>query len=478
MIPVILSGGAGTRLWPLSRQKYPKQFLPVVGDNSLFHDTLARLQCLPQATAPLIICNHDHRFLVAEQLRLAQQKHAGILLEPCARNTAPAVTLAALQALGQDQDALLLVLPADHVIKNVSAFQHAVATATQLAQQGKLVTFGIVPEYAETGYGYVRQGKALAAGAAEVAAFVEKPDAETAQRYVSSGDYLWNSGMFLFRADGLLAEMRRFQPAVVSACELALAQAYADLDFIRLNEAAFAASPDISLDYAVMEHTNKAAVVSLDAGWSDVGAWDAVWRAGDADADAEGNVARGDVMLEGAKDNLVYAGKRLVCLLGVQDLVVVDTDDALLVADKAQVQEIKAVVKRLQDAGYSQVTDHREVHRPWGSYDCIDAGSRFQVKRIRVKPGAALSLQKHYHRAEHWVVVRGTAEVTCEAKTFLVHENQSVYIPVGAEHRLVNPGKVMLDLIEVQSGGYLGEDDIVRLDDVYGREAKVTDNGE
>lgn len=469
MIPVILSGGSGTRLWPLSRQQYPKQFLPVVGEETLFCSTLARLKGMPGLQAPIVVCNESHRFLVAEQLRQSEAEHQGILLEPCARNTAPAIALAALHAQQQDERAILLVLPADHMIAEVGVFQAVVQQSVAQTQAGKLITFGIVPERAETAYGYIRKGEVLSGGGHAVAAFVEKPDALTAEQYLNSGDYVWNSGMFMFRADVFLAELERLQPAVLAACRQALAQQQSDLDFIRLDEEAFASGPNISIDYAVMEHTQKAVVMSFQAGWSDVGAWDAVWRAGRADA--KDNVIRGDVQLHAANGNLVYGGKRLISLLGVDDLVIVDTDDALLIAHREQAQAIKVVVDQLKQLKRPEASMHRAVHRPWGNYDSIDVGPRFQVKRIRVKPGASLSRQRHFHRAEHWVVVTGTAEVSCGDDVFLLHENQSTYIPVGVVHRLANPGKVTLELIEVQSGSYLGEDDIVRLADDYGRES-------
>lgn len=467
IVPVILSGGSGTRLWPLSRQQCPKQFLPVVGEDTLFQATLKRLKGISGIQAPIVVCNESHRFLVAEQLRLVNQEHQGILLEPCARNTAPAIALAALHAQQHDDQAILLVLPADHVIGDVAVFQSVLLQGLELVCSGKLLTLGIVPDRMETAYGYLRKGSALGLGGYAVDAFVEKPDVVMAEKYVVSGDYLWNSGMFMFRADVLLAELERFQPEILQACEQSLATQAHDLDFIRVEATAFARSPDISIDYAVMEHTDNAIVMPLQAGWSDVGSWDAVWREGRVD-DA-GNVTRGDTRLLQASGNLVYAQKRLVSLLGVDNLVVVDTEDALLVTQRDQAQAIKVLVDVLKQEGKPQASNHREVHRPWGSYDTVDVGDRFQVKRIRVKPGASLSSQRHFHRAEHWVVVSGTAEVTCGDEVFLLHENCSTYIPVGAVHRLANPGKVMLELIEVQSGSYLGEDDIVRLEDDYGR---------
>lgn len=467
--PVILSGGSGTRLWPLSRQLRPKQFLPLVDELTLFQNTVQRLQGIPQLEDVLVVCNEEHRFMVAEQLRELHLAHQGILLEPVGRNTAPALALAALHLTQQGKaDTLMLVLPADHVIANEGAFQQAVQQAAQAAQDGYLTTFGIVPQRAETGYGYIRQGEDLVGlPAKRVAAFVEKPDIATAQAYVASGEYLWNSGMFLFRAERLLAALEEYQPKVLQACQSALAHPNHDLDFIRLDAGAFAAAPAISIDYAVMEKTHDAVVIPLDAGWNDVGAWSAVWEV--SQQDTQRNVLRGDTLTHQASGNLVHAEHRLVALVGVDDLVVVETKDAVLVAHRDQVQDVKHIVGQLQAQQRSEASVHREVNRPWGTYDCIDAGGRFQVKRIVVKPGAKLSLQMHHHRAEHWIVVSGTAEVHCGDKTLLLTENQSTYIPLGEIHSLSNPGKVPLEIIEVQSGSYLGEDDIVRFEDAYGR---------
>ena len=470
MIPLILSGGSGTRLWPLSRQQRPKQFLPVVDDElTLFQSTITRLSGLADLETPLVVCNEDHRFMVAEQLRQLGLQSQGIILEPVGRNTAPAIALAALFLAERDPSALLLVLPADHVIQDTSTFHQAVNVAKQVAQDGYLVTFGIVPTQAETGYGYIQTGAALtdAQTAHNVKRFVEKPNLATAESYVASGDYLWNSGMFLFRADVYLQALEQFQPEVLQTCRAALQVQNHDLDFIRIDADSFAASPNISVDYAVMEKTDKAAVVALNAGWNDVGAWSAVWEVGQGDAN--GNVIRGDAITHNSHNNLIYSEKRLVSLVGVDDIIVVDTKDATLVAKRDQVQDVKSIVDQLKQQQRPEALIHREVNRPWGVYDSIDAGHRFQVKRISVKPGAKLSLQKHHHRAEHWIVVKGTAEVTCDERTFLLTENQSTYIPLGAVHRLANPGKVTLELIEVQSGSYLGEDDIVRFEDQYGR---------
>lgn len=467
--PVILSGGSGTRLWPLSRQLRPKQFLPLVDELTLFQNTVQRLQGIPQLEDVLVVCNEEHRFMVAEQLRELRLGHQGILLEPVGRNTAPALALAALHLTQQGKtDALMLVLPADHVIVNEGAFQQAVQQAALAALDGYLTTFGIVPQRAEIGYGYIRQGVDLVdLSAKRVAAFVEKPDVATAQAYIESGDYFWNSGMFLFRADRLLATLAEYQPKILAACQTALAHPNHDLDFIRLDVVAFAAAPAISIDYAVMEKTRDAVVIPLDAGWNDVGAWSAVWEV--SQQDAQQNVLRGDTLTHQAHGNLVHAEHRLVALVGVDDLVIVETKDAVLVAHRDQVQDVKNIVSQLQTQQRPEAAIHREVNRPWGTYDCIDGGGRFQVKRIMVKPGAKLSLQMHHHRAEHWIVVSGTAEVRCGDKTLLLTENQSTYIPLGEVHSLSNPGKVPLEIIEVQSGSYLGEDDIVRFEDVYGR---------
>ncbi len=461
--PVILSGGSGSRLWPLSRKLRPKQFLPVVGEDTLFQATLNRLHGLAGLQAPLVVCNEDHRFMVAEQLRALGESSQGILLEPAGRNTAPAITLAALYAQRcQATDTLLLVLPADHVIADIAAFQQAVLAAIPFAKQGNLVTFGIVPQRAETGYGYIQHD-----GNNRVLRFVEKPNATIAEEYVRSGEYWWNSGMFLFQADTYLDTLAQYQPTLLGYCTQALVDVRDDGDFVRVAAAPFQACPSLSVDYAVMEKASNVAVIPLDAGWSDVGAWSAVWEAGQQDA--AGNVLRGDVLVQDAHHNLVYSEQRLVAVLGVDNLVVVDTKDATLVAHRDKVQDVKLLVEQLQSQQRPEALLHREVFRPWGSYDCIDGAERYQVKRITVNPGEKLSLQMHYHRAEHWIVVRGTAEVRCGDKTMLLTENQSTYIPLGEVHSLANPGKVPLEIIEVQSGSYLGEDDIVRFEDRYGR---------
>ena len=471
MIPVILSGGSGTRLWPLSRAKKPKQFLPLLNDKSMLQNTLLRLKGLPDLAAPMVICNEDHRFMVAEQLREVSNQPADIILEPVGRNTAPAIAVAALKALADNQDALLLVLAADHAIRDIPAFHRAIELATPAAQQGKLVTFGIVPSCAHTGYGYIRKAEhadaALTAEVFAVAEFCEKPDLATATSFVNSGQYYWNSGMFLFKASSLLAELQQFAPEIVHCAELALQQANSDLDFIRLNKDAFANSPSDSIDYAVMEKSANAAMVALDAGWSDVGSWDALWEV--MAKDEQGNACRGDVLLEQCHNSYINAEERLVAVIGLNDVVVVETKDAVLVASKAHIQGVKNIVAKLQSYGRTEVDLHREVFRPWGKYDSVDNGTRYQVKHITVKPGAKLSVQMHHHRAEHWVVVSGSALVRNGEKEFLVTENESTFIPVGTVHSLENPGKIPLELIEVQSGSYLGEDDIIRFEDKYGR---------
>ena len=472
LIPVILSGGSGSRLWPMSRTLRPKQFLGVTEERSLFQLTLARLQGLQEASLrPMVVANTDHRFLVAEQCRTSGVEPLAILLEPMARNTAPAIAAAAFAALAlsPDQDPVLLVLPSDHTFANVPAFHQSVAVGIEAAMAGNLVTFGIVPTHPETGYGYVKASQALNAKAAvPVDKFVEKPNLETAMAYLEQGNYTWNSGMFLFKASVFLQELKQYNPSMYQACEASWLKSQKDLEFVRLDAESFAQSPANSVDYEVMEKTQKAVVVPLDAGWSDVGAWPAVWDA--LPHDAQGNATRGDVLLEGnAQGNMVQAESRLVSLLGVQDLIVIETADAVLVAHKNSAQDVKKIVDKLKAQKRTEVDLHREVFRPWGSYDSVDHGDRYQVKSITVKPGAKLSLQMHHHRAEHWIVVSGTARVLIGEEVKLVTENESVYIPVGAKHYLENPGKVALHLIEVQSGSYLGEDDIVRFEDLYGR---------
>ncbi|RMH93332.1 mannose-1-phosphate guanylyltransferase/mannose-6-phosphate isomerase [Lysobacter pythonis] len=466
--PVILSGGSGTRLWPRSRSNTPKQFLPLVGDDTLFQATARRVAVLRDTTAVLTVCAEDHRFMVGEQLQAIGLASGGILLEPVARNTAPAIALAALHVLAVDPDGVLLVLPADHLIRDEPAFHAAVRAGLPRAIGGALVTFGIRPEYAETGYGYIRIGESLGSGVHAIDAFVEKPDAERARGYLAGGDYLWNSGMFLFRADAYLAALAAHAPAILDAAREAYARAKRDLDFIRVDAEAFARSPSDSIDYAVMERAADAAVVPVDCGWSDVGSWSSLWSVGARDAD--GNVQLGDTLAFDTRDSYLQAADdRLVAALGVRDLIVVDTADAVLVAHRDRVQDVKKLVDRLKAEGRTEHLHHRKVYRPWGSYDSLSVGEGFQVKRIVVKPGAALSLQRHRHRAEHWVVVSGRAEVTCDERVFELRANQSTYIPQGSVHRLRNASDEPVELIEVQSGGYLGEDDIERLEDVYGR---------
>lgn len=471
MIPVILSGGSGTRLWPLSRAKKPKQFLPLLNDKSMLQNTLLRLKGLPALESPMVICNEDHRFMVAEQLRELATEQADIILEPVGRNTAPAIAIAAVKAVADNPDALLLVLAADHAIRDIPAFHQAIELATPAAQQGKLVTFGIVPTCAHTGYGYIRKAEqtdaSLTAEVFTVAEFCEKPDLATATGFVNSGQYYWNSGMFLFRASSLLAELKQFAPQIVTCAEQAMLKASRDLDFLRLDKTAFAASPSDSIDYAVMEKSANAVMVALDAGWSDVGSWDALWDV--MAKDEQGNACRGDVLLEQCRNSYINAEERLVAVIGLDDVVVVETKDAVLVASKSHIQAVKNIVTKLQSYGRSEVDLHREVFRPWGKYDSVDNGNRYQVKHITVKPGAKLSVQMHHHRAEHWVVVSGSALVRNGDNEFLVTENESTFIPVGTIHSLENPGKIPLELIEVQSGSYLGEDDIVRFEDKYGR---------
>ena len=467
--PVILSGGSGTRLWPLSRAALPKQLLPLASKHSLLQDTVSRLVDMPEIANPLMVCNVEHRFMIAEQMRQIGATPRAIVLEPVGRNTAPAIAVAALMLSRDDPEALMLVLPADHLIGDVDAFHAAIRIAAEAAKNGHLATFGIVAAIPETGYGYIQKGAPLAdpKGAFQVAAFVEKPDLPTAQQYVDSGDYFWNSGMFLFRATDFLNELQSLRPDILEASRAALDAATLDLDFVRLDPAAFEACPSESVDYAVMEHTRCAAMVPADMAWNDIGAWSALWNV--AVKDEQGNATRGDVMLEDARNNFVRAETRMVALLGVSDLVVVETADVVLVARKDQVQDVKKFVERLKAEKRCEHLVHKQVYRPWGWYEGIDEGERFQVKRIMVKPGEKLSLQMHHHRAEHWVVVSGTASVTCGDLVTLLSENQSTYIPLGTTHRLENPGKVDLHIIEVQSGTYLGEDDIVRLEDIYKR---------
>ncbi|MEJ8562557.1 mannose-1-phosphate guanylyltransferase/mannose-6-phosphate isomerase [Yoonia sp. GPGPB17] len=467
ILPVILAGGSGTRLWPLSRKHYAKQYLSLDGETTLLQATVARIAGLDCAD-PLVICNEETRFLAAEQMRQVGKDGTLILLEPAGRNTAPAIALAAFQAQADGNDPVMLVMPADHKMRAPDVFADAVRTATPHAQAGQLVTFGISPSYAETGYGYIRTGDKVGRGPAlSVDAFVEKPDADTAELYLKAGGYLWNSGIFLFRASRYLAALEAHRPDVLTACRAAFAGKVGDLDFLRFDTEAFLACPDVSIDYAVMERTNDAVVIPIDPGWSDIGSWAALWAASERDAD--GNCEIGDVLSLHGSGNYINAGSRLVTAVGLQNMVVVETKDAVFVAPKDRVSEITDLIARMTADGRPELDHHRVVYRPWGMYDSVDVGERYQVKRITVNPGAKLSLQKHHHRAEHWIVVRGCAKVTRGDETLVLSENQSTYIPLGEVHALENPGKIPLELIEVQSGSYLGEDDIVRFEDKYGR---------
>ena len=465
MIPVILSGGSGTRLWPLSRGQYPKQFLPLVSGKTMIQETLLRLSGVAGLQAPIAVCNEDHRFMMAEQLWEIGSKPAAIILEPVGKNTAPAVAMAALSAASEED--VLLILPADHVIADTAAFHHAVAQAEALAQQDLLVTFGIVANAPETGYGYIKASTDAVDAGFKVAAFVEKPDAETAQTYLDSGDYFWNSGMFAFKAGVFLRELEKFNPQMLKACRESLAAAKVDMDFTRLDKDSFLTCPADSIDYAVMEKTDKAVVIPLDVGWNDVGSWSALWDV--TGKDGEGNAIKGDVLTIDTVNSYVHSSSKLVAVIGVQDLIVVETDDAVMVASKDRVQDVKAIVDQLKALKRDEAYVHRKVYRPWGHYDLVDSGDRHHTKRIVVKPGAKLSVQKHHHRAEHWVVVKGTAWVSKDGQDILVTENESIFIPVGVVHSLENPGVIPLEMVEVQSGSYLGEDDIVRYQDNYGR---------
>jgi len=472
ILPVIMAGGSGSRLWPLSRQLFPKQFLSLVGEDTMLQATCHRLDGM-EHQQPLLICGEDHRFTVAEQLRTSGYAGSSIILEPAGRNTAPAVALAALQAVKAGEDPLLLVLAADHVILDVEAFQQSVTAALPFAEQGKLVTFGIVPTAAETGYGYIRRGEGCGGSAFNVAEFVEKPNSTVAEEYFSSGEFYWNSGMFLFKASRYLAVLKQQNSRIFKACEQAMAQATDNKDFIRPNSEEFLACPDDSIDYAVMEplcdvaSADEVVVVPMDCGWSDVGSWSALWEV--SEKDESGNTLKGDVLTHDSRNCYVQSDGKLITTVGLEGVIVVESDDAILVADKEHVQNVKAIVKTLKEQKRSEASVHRKVYRPWGFYDSVDQGERFQVKRIVVSPGAQLSLQMHHHRAEHWIVVSGTAKVTKGEEVFLLTENESTYIPIGVTHRLENPGAIDLEMIEVQSGSYLSEDDIVRFEDTYGR---------
>jgi mannose-1-phosphate guanylyltransferase len=478
LVPVILCGGTGTRLWPLSRASYPKQYWALAGDGNetLLQQTQQRLEGIDGLQPPLLVCNEDHRFIVAEQMRQIGVQPAAILLEPMGRNTAPAVAVAALRATANGEDPLLLVLAADHVIRDGAAFRSSVQHGMAAANSGALVTFGIVPSAPETGYGYIEAAEQLSSGQSQPAAiarFVEKPNRATAEQFLASGRFTWNSGMFLFKASSILAELERLAPEVVSACRGAMAREQADLEFLRLEREAFAACPNVAIDVAVMERTNRGAVLPLEAGWSDVGSWSALWET--ADQDQQGNVQRGRVISQDSQHCYLRSEHRLVVALGVENLVVVETDDVVLVAQRDRAQDVKAIVGQLERDGAPESKAHRRIYRPWGSYDGITEGERWQVKTITVNPGASLSLQMHHHRAEHWVVVKGTALVEKDGSQELLAENQSTYIPLGCTHRLSNPGRIPVEMIEVQSGAYLGEDDIRRFDDRYGRsDASIT----
>jgi mannose-1-phosphate guanylyltransferase/mannose-6-phosphate isomerase len=474
LFPVILCGGSGTRLWPLSRKLYPKQFLKLTGGRTLLQQTMTRLDSIPDVNRPVIVCNEEHRFLAAEQLREAGIVPEAIILEPAGKNTAPAVALAAMYlAQKTDGDPAMLVLPADHLVKNSEKFTEAVIAGTELTARGKLVTFGIVPTSPETGYGYIRRGEVYTDLAVrgtdihEIAEFVEKPDRQTAMSYLNDGSYSWNSGMFMFTASSYLSELAGNRKSIYEQCEKAMAERSSDLDFIRPDRDAFATCPDDSIDYAVMEHTDNGIVIPVDMGWSDIGSWAALLEEGKQDDD--GNVLSGDALVHDTRDSLIYATERLVTAVGMTGTVIVETGDAVLVADRNRVQDVRTIVKELETAGRHETDLHLMVYRPWGSYKTIMTGDRFQVKLITVKPGATLSLQMHHHRAEHWIVVRGTAKITKENETFILHEDQSTYIPLGTTHSLENPGVIPLELVEVQSGSYLGEDDIIRFQDSYGR---------
>lgn len=461
-----MAGGSGTRLWPLSRELHPKQFLSLMGEETMLQQTLSRLQGLP-ATLPLVVCNEAHRFLVAEQLRQKSLLGKNILLEPASRNTAPAIVLAALHAMRAGDDPLLLVLAADHVIADAASFQKAIQSAIPHAVAGELVTFGIVATHPETGYGYIRRGTPMDASAFKVAEFIEKPPRAKAEEYLAAGGFDWNAGLFLFKASRLIEEIGLFRPDVLGACQAAMNKASQDLDFFRVDAEAFARCPEVSVDYAVMEKTQRAVVVPMEVGWNDIGAFSAIWDI--LPKDEAGNVSRGDILSHDSRNNLFFAENAMVAAVGVEDLIVVQTKDAILVASRHQAQEVKNIVARIKQAGRTEHQLHREVHRPWGKYDSVDAGKRYQVKRITVLPGGKLSVQMHHHRAEHWVVVSGVARVTLDGVERLLAENESIYLPIGAVHALENPGKVPLEIIEVQVGSYLGEDDIVRFEDRYGR---------
>jgi mannose-1-phosphate guanylyltransferase len=470
IVPIILSGGKGTRLWPLSRSMRPKQFINLIGGESLFQTTINRVKCIDGITDPIVVCNEEHRFMVAEQLQELDSGHNAIILEPAGRNTAPAIASAAykLSLIDNDEDVCMLVLPADHIIEDSSALSVAVASALESAKNGRFVTFGISPDKPATGYGYLKVSNSEADSVVKnVDAFIEKPNLATATEYVNSGNYFWNGGMFLMKVSTFLEELEAAEPEMCRAIKASVSAAQIDLDFFRLEQTEYEKSPNISVDYALMEKSSRVSMVELNAGWNDIGSWSSLWEAGAKDE--SGNVTKGDVMLEAVKNCYVHSESRLLSAIGVKDLIIVETHDGIMVSSKKHDQDIKQIVARLQKEGRTESELHRKAFRPWGNYDCLDKGERFQVKRIMVKPGQCTSMQKHFQRAEHWIVVSGTAEVTCGDKIFLLKENESTFIPLGAQHRLKNPGKTDLELIEVQSGAYLGEDDIVRINDEYGR---------
>ncbi|UTF59851.1 mannose-1-phosphate guanylyltransferase/mannose-6-phosphate isomerase [Gilvimarinus sp. DA14] len=463
MIPVILSGGNGTRLWPLSREGFPKQFHQLASSHSMFQETVLRCSC-EIFSRPVVVCNQDHRFIIREQLSALGLSAQSILLEPCAKNTAPAIALAALQIRASGSDDVMLVCPADHLIKDEKEFLRIVRSAAKRAENGDMVLLGIQPDHPETGYGYIQRGLEYPSEQGRiysVRSFKEKPDREAAEQWLETGEYLWNAGIFLFKPSVLLNELRSFAPQVLEACERSLQEAERDFEFVRVDRKQFIQSPSISIDHAVMEQTNLAKVAALDSGWNDIGSWSALWEAGEKDC--EENVIKGDAILHSTKRSLVFSQSRLVTAVGLEDIVIVETADAVLVADKSDTQSVKKLVGILKNEYRDETLNHREVFRPWGSFDSIDRGDRFEVKHVSIKPGEQIAMQKHNHRAEHWVVVSGTAEVTCNGEQFLLTENQSTYIPIGAAHQLHNPGLIPLEIIEIRSGGYLGEDDIQRI---------------
>ncbi len=469
IIPVVLSGGSGTRLWPLSRSAFPKQFIQLIDEKSLFQQTLERMSDVPGSGDALIVCNEEHRFMVAEQIRQLDMASLGIILEPIGRNTAPAIACAALHALSKDKDAVLVVTPSDHVIRDKDQFMISMLQGLKCVEDGRLVTFGIVPDKPETGFGYIRkQNGSPYPGVYNIAEFVEKPDLETARDYLVSGDFYWNSGLFVFLADVYLRELEQFHPDILRAAQKAYELVESDMDFLRLDKEAFTACPSESIDYAVMEKTGKSVVVPLDAGWSDVGSWSSLAEVSVEEGN-NGNVIQGDVLVKGVSNSYLRSENRMIAGIGLDNLIVVETTDAVLVADKAQVQSVREIVEELKSSGRCEHISHVRVYRPWGSYETVDQCERFRVKRIVVNPGASISLQKHHHRAEHWVVVKGTAQVIRGKKEILLSEDQSVYIPIGTKHRLSNPGLIPLEIVEVQTGSYLGEDDIIRFSDEYGR---------